>query len=169
MRPPVSPIRPTNDDACALARTLIDGARYAALSHVEPETGHPLVSRIGLGQHGGMPLILISQLSSHTSALEADPRCALLIGEVGQVNADKGDPLTHPRLTLIGVAQKITDPGTHHEARTAYLASHPKAKLYVDFADFSFWQIVPQRIALNGGFGKAFALRPSDLTQPKAP
>jgi hypothetical protein len=153
-----SPIRPVDDDARALAAKLIDGVTFAALAHLEPESGHPLVTRVGVAAHEGMPIILISQLSAHTTALEIDPRCSLLLGEPG-----KGDPLAHPRMTLIGRARKVGDPTLRSALRTIYLAKHPKAELYIDFADFAFWQIDPQRAALNGGFGKAYLLSKEDV------
>lgn len=161
---PKSPVRPVDDEARALTRALLDGAPFAALSHIEPQTGHPLVTRTGFGLDADRtPLLLMSELSAHFQALAADSRCSLLIGEPGMINKPGGDPLTHPRLTLIGVASLVG--GLAREtAREAYLARNPKAKLYVDFADFHFWRIVPQRAFLNGGFGKAYNLEASDLT-----
>lgn len=159
-RPPKqSPIRPTDQEARALAAKLLDEAVFVALAHLEPETGHPLVTRVGVAMHDQVPIILISQLSAHTTALEADQRCSLLLGEPG-----KGDPLAHPRMTLIGQAQKVSDETDRMALRATYLRKHPKAELYIDFADFAFWRIVPQRAALNGGFGKAYALTNGDLT-----
>ncbi|MBO6676766.1 MAG: HugZ family protein [Rhizobiales bacterium] len=158
-----SPIRPVDDDARALARALLDKAPFAALAHLQPETGHPLVTRTGFGLDAdGAPLLLMSELSAHFTALSSDGRCSLLIGEPGQINKPGGDPLTHPRLTLIGRAA-LVDASDRQAARTAYLARNPKAKLYVDFADFHFWRITPERAFLNGGFGKAFNLKASDL------
>jgi heme iron utilization protein len=159
-----SPIRPVDDDARAMARTLLDKAPFAALAHLKPDTGHPLVTRTGFGLDAdGAPLLLISELSAHFIALSNDARCSLLIGEPGQINKPGGDPLTHPRLTLIGQAALIDAPD-RQAARTAYLARNPKAKLYADFADFHFWRIAPERAFLNGGFGKAYNLDISDLT-----
>jgi hypothetical protein len=161
MPEPVNPIRPTDDDARALARGLLADARYAALAVLHPDTGAPFVSRVALGQApDGAPVTLISTLSLHTRALQADPRAAILVGEPGP----KGDPLTHPRLTVQGRACFIdrADP-THAEIRERYLADHPKSKLYVDFADFSFVVFEVEGAALNGGFGKAYNLTPEDL------
>ena len=158
-----SPIRPTDNEARALARALLAGAPFAALAHLDPDSGHPLVTRTGfaLDTHG-QPLLLISELSAHFAALVADPRCSLLVGEPGQVNKPGGDPLTHPRLTLVGLAGR--GPSVEREAvRTTYLAANPKAKLYVDFGDFHFWRITPQRALLNGGFGRAYSLTANDL------
>jgi len=55
------------------------------------------------------------------------------------------------------------DGGDHARIRAHYLQTHPKATLYVDFADFSFVVLAVESAALNGGFGKAFRLTASDL------
>src|SRR3546814_15139200 len=39
----------------------------------------------------------------------------------------------------------------------------PKAALYVDFPDFSFWRLEIARASLNGGFGRAYAMTPADV------
>lgn len=161
---PPSPIRPTDADARALARQLIDGARHGALAVVHPESGLPHVTRIAVATDPeGAPLTLISTLSLHTQALMAEPRASLLVGEPGA----RGDPLTHPRLTLEVTADFVPRNAPAHGAlRTHYLRRQPKAKLYVDFGDFAFVRLVPQGAALNGGFGKAFRLTAEDLRPP---
>ncbi len=40
-------------------------------------------------------------------------------------------------------------------ARARFLARQPKAALYADFPDFSFWRITPGAAHLNGGFARA--------------
>ncbi|MFT4159656.1 HugZ family protein [Shinella sp.] len=153
-------LRETDDDARRLARTLLRSARSCALAVLEPETGVPFASRALTGTDtDGTPVILVSALSVHTQALRADRRASLLAGEPG-----KGDPLAHPRLTVICEADEVP---RESEARAAlrerFIRRHPKAKLYVDFPDFTFFRLVPQRAFLNGGFGKAFALTADDL------
>ena len=159
--PKRDPIRPTDDEARALARSLLDQARFAALAVISSETGGPTVTRIGFGTDAdGTPVTLISALSAHTRALKANPACSLLIGEPGA----KGDPLTHPRLTVDAKADFIArDTPDHAALRTRWLAQHPKAKLYVDFADFAFVRLAPRAAFLNGGFGKAYRLTAADL------
>ncbi|NNF25451.1 MAG: HugZ family protein [Rhodobacteraceae bacterium] len=159
--PEQSPIRPTDSEARALARTLIDTARFGALGVIDPESGTPLVSRVAVATDAsGAPVSLISDLSHHTKALEARGDCSLLLGEPGP----KGDPLTHPRLTLQAKSRFLRHgkPG-HAELRARYLEIHPKSKLYIDFADFSFVIFGVERAYLNGGFGKAYELTPKDL------
>ncbi|WP_372893502.1 HugZ family protein [Rhodosalinus sp.] len=156
-----SPILDTDDDARSLARRLIDTARHGALGVRDPETGHPLVSRVAVATDAaGMPVSLVSDLSHHTQALAVDPACSLLLGEPGA----RGDPLTHPRITLIATARFLRhgEPG-HAELAARYLDRQPKAKLYLGFADFSFLRYDVTRALLNGGFGKAYDLGPDDL------
>ncbi len=131
-------------------------ARFGALSVAHPETGHPYVSRVAVMAEGWTVLTLISTLSLHTQALLANAHCALLIGEPG----DKGDPLTHPRMTVTGQAERVDKAAL----RDKWLLAIPKAQLYYDFADFQMFRLTPTGIDLNGGFGKAFRLGPDDLT-----
>lgn len=150
------PIRPTDDAARALARSLIEGARFAALGVIDPATGAPMVTRIALVPGpDGVPLSLISTLSAHTAALADDPACSLLIGEP----EPRGDPLTHPRLTL----QARAEHADKAALRAHYLRHYPKAQLYYDFADFGLTRFAPTAGHLNGGFGKAYQLADTDL------
>lgn len=154
------PIRPTDDDACALAWSLIDGARFGALGVIDPETHGPMVARIAIVPGtDGLPMTLISTLSSHTAALDANPVCSLLLGEPGA----KGDPLRHPRLTL----QARAEPADKVALKAHYLGHYPKARLYYDFTDFRLIRFAPLAGLLNGGFGKAFRLTPSDLNRDR--
>ena len=154
-----SPLGQVTPDIIAEVRSLIAAARYGALATLAPADGWPQATRVGLASYEGQPLILISALAAHTAALRADPRCALLIGEVG-----KGDPLAHPRASLTCQAAEIprADPRAA-AARAAYLAAQPKAQLYIDLPDFAFMQLQITRVSFNAGFGKAFALSGDDL------
>lgn len=153
-------IRPTDAEAIRLAKTLVRSARFGAIAVLEPGTGAPLASRVGVATDiDGTPLILISGLAAHTQAIAADPRCSLLLGEPG-----KGDALAYPRLTLICKATRL-ERGTVEgdRAKRRYLNHNPKGKLYADLGDFAFFRLEVERASLNGGFGKAFLLTQSDL------
>lgn len=161
-KPVQNPIRPTDDEARALARSLIANARFGALGVIDPQTGFPSVSRVvlGPGPEGGL-FSLVSGLAAHSRALRADPRVSVLLGEPGP----KGDPLTHPRLTLHAKAQPLAAQDPRTPALSArWLADHPKAKLYIDLPDFFFVEFRLIAGALNGGFGRAFLLTANDLT-----
>ena len=62
---------------------MIAGARYGALATLAPDGGWPVATRVWLAGFEGEPLILVSALAAHTGAQRADPRCSLLIGDVG--------------------------------------------------------------------------------------
>ena len=154
------PVAPADDVARHLARSLMQ-ASHAALAWTDPQTGTPGISRIGfaLAPDGG-PMTLISALAPHFAALHQTPDCALLLGEVG----DKGDPLTHPRLMIRAKATFIApDDPARDGLRAAWLAAQPKAKLYIDFADFALVRLHPQSALLNGGFARAYRLTAADL------
>ncbi|NIZ13966.1 HugZ family protein [Phaeobacter sp. HF9A] len=156
----VNPLRPTDDAARALAREVMQGARFAALATLT-EAGHPMQSRVAFALDAtGAPISLVSTLAPHTQALQHRPQVSLLVGEPGE----KGDPLTHPRLSLNGVAMILPNTGPAHEEMAAhYLRSHPKAKLYIGFGDFHFIRFQITQGFLNAGFGKAFQLSAADL------
>jgi hypothetical protein len=163
-RPATDPIRPTDETARALARGLLRRARSGALASLGRD-GHPSASLVSLATDiDGTPLILVSALSAHTGNLIADPRASLLIAPGG-----KGDPLAHARITLQVAARRIsreTDEGAR--VRLRFLARQPKAELYADFGDFSFFSLAIAGASLNGGFGRAYELQPSDILSDPA-
>ena len=142
-------------DAPAAAKLLLRTARAGALATQDPESGFPLVTLVNVATDAdGAPLLLISALALHTRNLSRDGRAALLLAEAG-----KGDPLAHPRLSLVGTCAPFPAAG----ARRRFLAKHPKAVLYAELPDFSVWRMTVQAAHLNGGFGKAAALTAAEL------
>jgi putative heme iron utilization protein len=93
----------------------------------------------------GMPLLLLSGLAAHTKNLLADPRACLFIGDRSAVE----DPLAGARVSLLGRAVHIDAP----DARTRYLARHPKAAAYFALRDFALWELVVEEARLISGFG----------------
>jgi putative heme iron utilization protein len=153
-------LREVDAEAVRLARTLTRTSRSGALAALDPASGAPAVSRVGVcTDYDGTPVLLGSALALHTRALIADARCSLLLGDAG-----KGDPLAHPRISIDCAANQVGRDGEDHQRlRARYLAHQPKAKLYVDLPDFRFFRLEPVRVSLNGGFGKAYALAPAHL------
>jgi putative heme iron utilization protein len=141
-------------DAAGLAKQLLRNIRSGALATLDPE-GIPFATLATVAtDFDGSPLLLTSRLSGHTGNMEREPRVSLLLAQTG-----KGDPLAHPRLTVMGRAERTSDP----HVRGRFLARHPKAQLYVDFPDFSFWRITPSGAHLNGGFARAATLSAAEL------
>jgi len=148
--------RPVPDfDAPGLGRELLREIRSGALATLGTDTGHPFASLVTVAtDHDGSPLLLLSRLAGHTLNLEGDPRASILLSQTG-----KGDPLAHPRLTVMGRAERSPEP----RVRSRFLSRHPKAALYAGFADFTFWRLRVEGAHLNGGFARAASLEPGDL------
>src|SRR5271163_587704 len=144
----------------AVAKGLLRATRAGALATIDRNTGHPFVSLVIVATDSdGAPLILISRLATHTANLEVDGRASLLLAAGG-----KGDPLAHPRLTVLGkfirVAREAPD---EPRLRRRFLARHHKSELYAGFADFAFWRLQVASAHLNGGFARAADLKAADI------
>src|SRR5262245_27215110 len=151
---------PADFDPKALARSLLRARRAGTLGTIDRNTGHPFASLVTVATDvDGSPVILTSRLSTHTANLEQDARASVLLAETG-----KGDPLAHPRLTVLGAFLRI-EPGSTDDARLRrrFLARHPKAEMYAGFGDFAFWRMTVVSAHLNGGFARAADLRAADL------
>jgi hypothetical protein len=147
-------------DPKLVAKTLLRSTRAGALATIDRNTGHPFASLVNVATDAdGSPLILVSRLSTHTANMEVDGRASLLLATTG-----KGDPLAHPRLTLIGsFAQIARDDAQEPSMRRRFLSRHPKSELYAGFADFSFWRLEVVSAHLNGGFARAADLKAADV------
>jgi heme iron utilization protein len=147
-------------DPKSVAKSLLRATRAGALATIDRNTGHPFASLVNVATDSdGAPLILVSRLSTHTANLERDGRASLLLASTG-----KGDPLAHPRLTLLGRFVQIPrDDAREPRIRRRFLARHPKSELYADFADFSFWRLDAVSAHLNGGFARAADLKAADI------
>ncbi len=146
--PERDPRQPAGFDPIATAKLLLRTVRSGALATLDKTAGHPLSTLTSVAtDFDGTPLILISGLSNHTKNLQSDPRCSLLLAQVG-----KGDPLAHPRLS-VNARAVVAD---REKAKPRFLARHPKAAIYADFGDFDFWRLEAETIHLNGGFARAY-------------
>lgn len=154
---PKDVILETTEDAVRLAKALTRTAKYGALATLDPKTGAPVATRVGVSTDiDGAPVILISRLAAHTTALLADPRCALLLGQPG-----KGDALAHARVSISARVREI-DRDTDDDRRLdfRYVSHQSKAKLYNRLGDFRFFRLEPTGVSLNAGFGRAFVIEP---------
>ena len=149
-------------DARAAARHLLRTVRSGALATLTLE-GDPYASLVTVATlPDGSPVLPLSTLAVHTRHLMADPRCSLLLDSAG-----KGDPLTHPRLTV--AARAVVATTEERSAwRSRFLRRHPKAEIYVDFGDFSFWRLDLKGARIIGGFGRIHMLDGPDLATDTA-
>ena len=142
-------------DAVDIAKNLLRSIRAGALATLDRAGGFPFASLVTVAtDHDGSPLLLMSRLSAHTRNLEADSRASILLAQGG-----KGDPLAHPRLTVIGRAERTAD----ERVARRFLARHPKAELYAGFGDFSFFRLAVEAAHLNGGFARARDLAAAEV------
>ncbi|MDC3960229.1 HugZ family pyridoxamine 5'-phosphate oxidase [Polyangium jinanense] len=134
------------------ARTLARAARFGSLATMarDPE-GFPYASLVALATDArGRALFLLSRLAEHTQNLLARPEASVLLLEspiVGDKLLEKG------RVTLIGPCTAVP-PEEVSECRALFLAAHPDAATYADFADFSHYRIEPRSLRYVGGFGR---------------
>jgi heme iron utilization protein len=147
-------------DPKALAKRLLRSTRAGSLATIDRNTGHPFASLVNIATDSdGSLLILVSRLSTHTANLERDGRASVLLASSG-----KGDPLAHPRLTVVGSFTQIArDDRDEPNLRRRFLARHPKSELYASFGDFSFWRLRAVSAHLNGGFARAVDLKAADI------
>ncbi|NNM71200.1 HugZ family protein [Enterovirga aerilata] len=147
---------PADFDPVAMARELLRTARTATLATLDPTSGWPFASLTNVATDiDGSVVFLASRLALHTRNMEADPRVSLLLASPG-----KGDPMADTRrLTVSGRAERTHAPS----ARRRFLARHPKARLYADFPDFSFFRVTARGYHPNGGFARAGQIRVEDL------
>jgi len=153
--------RPPDDfNPIAIAKELLRATRSGALATIDRNTGHPFSSLVNIATDAdGSPLILVSRLSTHTANIEVDPRASVLLASTG-----KGDPLAHPRLTVLGTFAKIErSTPARAQVQRRFLSRHPKSKLYAGFGDFAFWRLHVESAHLNGGFARAADLKASDV------
>jgi len=118
--------------------------------------GWPFASLVLVAlDHDATPVLLISDLSEHAKNIKAERRISLLFD--GTQGLD--DPLTGPRVTVLGEAAPVDDA----RLKTRFLARHPSAELYAGFADFHLHRISVARAHLVAGFGRIHWVEARDL------
>ncbi len=132
------------------AQTLVYVRRVGSLSTLSrKQPGFPFGSVMPYAlDDQANPIFLISTMAMHTQNLLADPRASLL---VTQPDAG-GDPLGASRVTLLGNVLSVRETDVA-EARKLYLARHADSKHWVDYKDFSFYQMTVVDVYYVGGFG----------------
>jgi putative heme iron utilization protein len=117
----------------AALATSLNGAPYASLVLVTVD-------------HDATPLLLLSDLAQHSRNIAFDPRVSLLL------DATEGhrDPLTGPRLSLLGRAGPTADP----RCLARFVAHHPTSRVYAGFRDFRLYRLAVERGHLVAGFGR---------------
>jgi heme iron utilization protein len=149
----------TKRESLVAAKAMLAAARTAALSVIDPETGGPFGALVNVAADDELrPIILTSTLSRHTQGLLKDARGSIMVQ--GVIPEDR-DPLTEMRLTVTGKFASSESAAV----RKCYLARHPYAELYVDFGDFGFWHLLPDKLHVVAGFGRVYSFDFTELSQ----
>jgi putative heme iron utilization protein len=119
-------------ERAALA-TSLRGAPYASLVLVTADLD-------------ASPLLLLSGLAEHSRNIALDPRISLLL----DATEGHADPLTGPRVSLVGQAEAIED----RRRLARFTAHHPSSVTYSGFGDFRLYRIIVDRAHLVAGFGQ---------------
>jgi len=145
-----------------LLRRLDRAALATALRVTGDAAAWPYASLVLVAvDHGLSPILLLSDLAEHTKAIAHDARVSLLFDGTGGL----AEPLTGPRVSLLGRAAKTDDDGL----KRRFLRRHPDAGMYAGFKDFNFYRVVPERAHLVGGFGKIRWLEAAELLAAAPP
>jgi putative heme iron utilization protein len=138
----------------ALARWILRESQFGSLA-TQGEGGYPYASLVGVApMPDGSPILLLSNLAKHTANIRRDRKVSLLLAQKTQ-----GDPLAAARLTVMGKIEEQEKDAV----RARYLARHPEAKKYSEFADFGFWRVAVESGHLVATFGKIVSLKGEEL------
>jgi putative heme iron utilization protein len=132
-------------DPATLARLLARGRTRAVLA--TSLNGAPYASLVLVtADLDASPLLLLSELAQHSRNIAFDPRVSLLLdGTEGHA-----DPLTGPRLTLLGRALPTDD----RRCLARFVSHHPASALYAGFRDFHLFRVTVERGHFVAGFGQ---------------
>lgn len=141
------------------ARRMIRCGLKGALATQEAATGTPYASMVLLATDAGCaPITLISTLARHTRNLVTEPAASLLI----DLSNVAGDADSGGRISLLGRFERVDASA----AKARFLARHPAAMGYAEFADFGFFRFAALSAHMIEGFGRIVPLSSADLAAP---
>jgi putative heme iron utilization protein len=145
---------PPESDPARIGRRLLRREKRATLA--TSMRGAPYASLVLVtADFDGSPCLLLSDLAQHSRNITFDPRVSLLLDG----SADFEDPLTGPRLTILGQARAVEDP----LLLARFTAHHPTSAVYSGFADFRLYRVTVERGHLVAGFGRIHWIEARDL------
>ena len=145
------------DSPAATARRLMRTLDRATLA--TSQDGWPYASLVlAAVDHDASPLLLLSDLAEHSKNLKRDSRASLLFDGT----AGRDDPLTGPRVTVLGEVKPVADP----RLMARFTARHPSATGYAGFADFHLYRLDIARAHLVAGFGRIHPIAADALLSP---
>ncbi len=130
------------------ARTLMSVGGASSLSTMSVKhPGYPFGSVMPyVVDDSGSPIVLISQMATHTKNLRANPRATLLVA--GQ----SGSSLGAARISVMGDIVRV-EASDEEGVAALYLNAYPEARQWVGFGDFGFYRMTVIDVYLVKGFG----------------
>lgn len=130
------------------ARALMQAGGASSLSTMSVKhPGYPFGSVMPYAVDDcGSPIVLISQMATHTKNLRAEPRATLLVAQ------ESGSPLGAARVSVIGEFKQVEE-AEKEKVAAIYLEAHPESRQWVSFGDFGFYRMTVKDVYLVGGFG----------------
>lgn len=154
-------------EIAAEARRVLRSGATAALGSRLARAGRdwPYVSLVlTTPDERGRPLLFLSDLAEHSRAIAADPAVSLLF----EATQGHEDPLTGPRLTLVGEVAEVAAGPLRESLLDRFAARHPGAAGYRGFKDFRLYRLTPVAGHLVAGFGVIRWLDAAALVPPGA-
>jgi heme oxygenase (biliverdin-IX-beta and delta-forming) len=154
--------QPGEEQPGATVRRLMAAARQATLATAlaRDGSGRPYASLVLVAPApDSSPILLLSDLADHSRNLAREPRAALLFD--GTAGLD--DPLTGPRASILGQVRPVPDRAEVGGLKAIFLARHPGAAVYADFADFRVYRMAVESAHLVAGFGTLHWLTAAEI------
>jgi len=138
-----------HDQRQAALATLADGSPNLSMVAAVPEPGYDAF------------LLHLSELAAHKRNLRADPRCSLLLVQLGDGPAE----LLQRRRVALDCTAVLLDKAAddYAAAKARYLEALPRHTMMFQLADFDLVRLTVAGGLLNAGFGKAYRVTPADL------
>jgi putative heme iron utilization protein len=160
-----SPAAPPEETPGETARRLIRSTDKGALATAlakDRRVGWPYASLVLIAcDQDASPLFLFSDLAEHAQNLKTDERASIML----DATAGLANPLTGARVTVLGLIRRSEDA----EHRRRFVARHPSAAGYAQFADFHVYRMEVEAAHLVAGFGRIHWLTPAKLLLQPAP
>lgn len=130
-----------------IARQVARGSDRGYLATMmRSENGGPYASlALTAFDHTGAPMTLISDLAEHTKNIKQDCRASFLFERTAGLH----DPLSGPRVTLLGDMMETDDP----RLRERFFTRFPFARRYEMAHDFHLFRMEVKRAHIVAGFG----------------
>jgi|LNFM01.2.fsa_nt_gb putative heme iron utilization protein len=144
-------------------QSLVEESLNASLAVIDQ--GEPAVSLVAFTPAWG-PLrlhLFVSELSAHTPALRANPRCSIMVN----ASPSKDDPNSNHALTRLIVRADARflsrDEGKERGALDRWRAKYAITDMLAGLSDFHFVELTPVDATFVMGFGRAYKCRGADL------